>query len=111
VLVAEAGTWGEFEEEMLRELGGRQIPTVIVFNKIDAGEPEAALVAKFAGQKIRVVKTSALRGTGMLDLRQALLDLAPPDFIDSPAIVSDLVGPDQLVVLVCRLTRRRPRAG
>jgi len=109
VLVAEAGTWGEFEEEMLRELGGRQIPTVIVFNKIDAGEPEAALVAKFAGQKIRVVKTSALRGTGMLDLRQALLDLAPPDFIDSPAIVSDLVGPDQLVVLVVPIDKEAPK--
>ena len=52
VLVAEAGAWGEFEEEMLRELAARKTPTVVVFNKIDAGEPDAALVARLAEQKI-----------------------------------------------------------
>ncbi len=109
VVVAEAGTWGEFEEEMLRELRGRQIPIVVVFNKIDAGEPEAALVVRLAGQKLRVIRTSAARGTGILDLRQALLDSAPPDFIDSPAIVGDLVGPGELAVLVVPIDKEAPK--
>jgi [FeFe] hydrogenase H-cluster maturation GTPase HydF len=109
VLVAEAGTWGEFEEEILRELGGRQIPIVVVFNKVDAGEPEAALVVRLAGRKLRVIRTSAARGTGILDLRQALLDSAPPDFIDSPAIVGDLVGPGELAVLVVPIDKEAPK--
>ena len=116
VLVAEAGTWGEFEEEMLRELRGRQIPTVVVFNKIElagpdakSGGPDDSLPQRLQEQKIRAVKTSAVRGTGILDLRQALLDAAPPDFIDSPAIVGDLVGPGQLVVLVVPIDKEAPK--
>lgn len=33
VVVAEAGQWGEFEEQLLEELAGRKIPAVVVFNK------------------------------------------------------------------------------
>ena len=109
VLVAEAGAWGDFEEEILRELAGRKTPAVVVFNKIDAAQPDAVLVAGFAGQKIRVVKTSAARGTGILELRQALLDSAPPDFIDSPAIVGALVGPGEMAVLVVPIDKEAPK--
>jgi len=136
VLVAEAGQWGEFEEQLLRELMGRQIPTVVAFNKVDllrgghAPSPEAggcdALVALLVRRyrdagggeavsgeapqpRLRMVKTSAARGTGLLDLRQALLDLAPPDFIDSPAIVGDLVGPGELAVLVVPIDKEAPK--
>jgi [FeFe] hydrogenase H-cluster maturation GTPase HydF len=109
VLVAEAGAWGNFEEEILRKLNIHKTPVVVVFNKIDTVEPDAALVAKLTEQKIRVVRTSAARGMGILDLRQALLDSAPPDFIDSPAIVGDLVGPGQLVVLVVPIDKEAPQ--
>ncbi len=37
VLVAEAGVWGEFEEGLLRDFAQRQTPTIVVFNKSDAG--------------------------------------------------------------------------
>src|SRR5512133_3497514 len=36
VLVAEAGTWGQFEETILTELKNREVPTLVVFNKSDA---------------------------------------------------------------------------
>jgi [FeFe] hydrogenase H-cluster maturation GTPase HydF len=60
-------------------------------------------------QKIRVVQTSAARGTGILELRQALLDAAPPDFIDSPAILGDLVGPGEMAVLVVPIDKEAPK--
>jgi [FeFe] hydrogenase H-cluster maturation GTPase HydF len=109
VLVTEAGKWGNFEEDILAELTARKTPTIIVFNKIDAAQPDAALAAKFAEQKICVVKTSAARGTGILELRQSLLDAAPPDFIDSPAILGDLVGPGEMVVLVVPIDKEAPK--
>jgi [FeFe] hydrogenase H-cluster maturation GTPase HydF len=109
VLVAEAGTWGKFEEEILGALATRKTPLIVVFNKIDAAEPDGALVARFAGQNILVVKTSAANGSGILDLRQALLDAAPPDFIDSPAILGDLVGPGEMAVLVVPIDKEAPK--
>ena len=59
VLVAEAGAWGNFEEDILRELLTRKTPAVVVFNKTDAAQPDATLVAKLAEQKTPVLKTSA----------------------------------------------------
>src|SRR5512137_872445 len=41
VIVAEAGEWGPFEEQILKELRGRETPVIVVFNKCDQGEPPA----------------------------------------------------------------------
>jgi [FeFe] hydrogenase H-cluster maturation GTPase HydF len=46
---------------------------------------------------------------GLPELREALLDLAPADFIDSPAIVGDLVGPGELAVLVVPIDKEAPK--
>jgi [FeFe] hydrogenase H-cluster maturation GTPase HydF len=105
LLVTEVGKWGSFEEETLAELTARKTPTVIVFNKIDAAQPDADLAAKFAEQKIPVVKTSAAKGDGILDLLAA----APADFIDNPAILGDLVGPGELAVLVVPIDKEAPK--
>ena len=109
VLVTEAGIWGNFEEQILSELAARKTPMVVVLNKIDVAEPDAALVVRFAEQKIFFVKTSVVSGRGILDLRQALLDAAPPDFIDSPAILGDLVGPGEMAVLVVPIDKEAPK--
>jgi [FeFe] hydrogenase H-cluster maturation GTPase HydF len=108
VLVTEAGKWGNFEEEILAELTARKTPTVVVFNKIDAAQPDAALAAKLAEQKVPVVKTSATGGIGISDLREALLAAAPADFIDNPAILGDLVGPGEMAVLVVPIDKEAP---
>ena len=109
VLVAEAGAWGGFEEDLLHELAARRTPTVVVFNKSDVGTTNAALVASLADQKLRVVRTSALKASGILDLRQALLESAPADFIESPAILGDLVGAGELAVLVAPIDKEAPK--
>jgi [FeFe] hydrogenase H-cluster maturation GTPase HydF len=109
ILVAEAGVWGNFEEEILRELAIRKTPTVVVFNKADAGKPDAVLLAGLKEQKLCVVETSAIHGSGLPELRQALLDSAPSDFIDSPAILGDLIGPGELAVLVVPIDKEAPK--
>jgi [FeFe] hydrogenase H-cluster maturation GTPase HydF len=109
VLVAAAGLWGDFETEMLAELKARQTPVVVVINKTDTAQPDANLLVKLADDKLRVVPTSVARGTGLPELRQALLDTAPPDFIDSPAILGDLVGPGGLAVLVVPIDKEAPK--
>jgi [FeFe] hydrogenase H-cluster maturation GTPase HydF len=109
VLVAEAGKWGEFEGDIVRELAARKTPAIVVLNKVDAAQPDPSLLARLAEQKLRVVRTSAATGAGLPDLRQALLDSAPADFIDSPAILGDLVGPGELAVLVVPIDKEAPK--
>jgi [FeFe] hydrogenase H-cluster maturation GTPase HydF len=109
VLVAESGGWDKFEEEMLQDLGVRQIPTVVVLNKIDAAPVNDATLEALHTAGKRVVQVSAVTGQGLADLRQALIDLAPSDFVDSPAIVGDLVGPGELAVLVVPIDKEAPK--
>ena len=52
---------------------------------------------------------SALDGTGILDLREALLDLAPADFFDNRRLVADLVPPGELAVLVVPIDKEAPK--
>src|SRR5512142_782875 len=44
IIVSPAGEWGEFEQSMLAELAGRNIPAIVVFNKADLGTPDVALL-------------------------------------------------------------------
>jgi [FeFe] hydrogenase H-cluster maturation GTPase HydF len=109
VLVAEAGVWGEFEESLLADFSALKIPTVVVFNKIDAGVPSEALVDWLRAEKLQVVLASAMNGVGLMELREVLLALAPAEFIDSPAIAGDLVGPGEMAVLVVPIDKEAPK--
>ncbi len=109
VIVAAAGEWGDFEEELLGELVRRGLPAVAVFNKTDIAPPEAALADALSARGVRVVRTAASTGAGILDFRQALLDGAPADFIETPAIVADLVGPGEMAVLVVPIDKEAPK--
>jgi len=109
VLVAEAGAWGAFEEQILAELQRRETPVVVVFNKTDQAQPDAALTARLEQMKIRTVSTVASKGEGVMDLRQALLDSAPAGFIENPIILRDLVPPGEMALLVIPIDKEAPR--
>jgi [FeFe] hydrogenase H-cluster maturation GTPase HydF len=100
--------WGEFEEGLLADFAERKTPAVVVINKTDAAA-DAALVERLRASKLRVVLASAITGAGLPELREALLELAPADFIDSPAIVGDLVGPGEMAVLVVPIDKEAPK--
>src|SRR5512140_1203910 len=44
VVVADPRQWDEVEESLLRELGGRRIPALVVFNKADLAAPPACVL-------------------------------------------------------------------
>lgn len=103
------GTWDTFEQTLLDELQTRDVPIITVFNKIDINKPSAEVVQKLKDQKLVVIHTAVSNNIGISDFRQALLNLAPEDFIDSPAIVGDIVGPGQTAVLVVPIDKEAPR--
>jgi [FeFe] hydrogenase H-cluster maturation GTPase HydF len=108
ILVTEAGAWRREEDDMLALLDRRGTPTVVALNKADLGEPDAALLLRLANRKLRAVQTSADSGTGVADLLQAVLEVAPATLLDPPTIVADLVGPGGLAVLVVPIDKEAP---
>ncbi len=109
VIVTEAGEWGDFEQELLRELKSRAIPILVVFNKIDQKEIQNDIKHTLTNDKIRIVEASVLRNTGILEFRQALLDSAPDEFVNTPTILGDLVGPGEMAVLVVPIDKEAPK--
>jgi [FeFe] hydrogenase H-cluster maturation GTPase HydF len=109
VIVTEAGAWGPFEEGLLAALQARKAPVLVVLNKCDqrtAGPGERARLEALGTQ---VVAVSALEGTGVLDLKEALLAVAPGDFFDNRRLVSDLVPPGEVAVLVVPIDKEAPK--
>ena len=103
------GEWDEFERGILDEFTDRDVPLIVVFNKIDLGDPPAEAIAQLDERGILSVRTIASEGEGVLDFRQALLDAAPPELLADPAIAADLVGPGGLAVLVVPIDKEAPK--
>jgi [FeFe] hydrogenase H-cluster maturation GTPase HydF len=66
-------------------------------------------VADLTEKKVHVVRTVASRGEGILDLREAIIRIAPEEFINAPSIVGDLVPPGELAVLVMPIDLEAPK--
>ena len=109
LLVAEAASWGPFEEELLGEIRARAIPVVVVLNKVDAGPPSPVLLERLAAASVPAVETSVVSDRGVADLRRALLAAAPSDVLEGRRIVGDLVSPGDVVVLVTPIDAEAPK--
>jgi [FeFe] hydrogenase H-cluster maturation GTPase HydF len=109
VIVAEAPAWGAFEESLLAEFRERKTPLIVALNKSDRGPADPGLLARLAALHLRVVEASALKSTGIHELRHALLETAPADKIESPALIGDLVGPGQMAILVVPIDKEAPK--
>lgn len=109
ILVVDAGQWGPFEEGIFTELRDRNIPVIVVFNKCDLAPPLAASQERLKQLEIPLVETVASKGIGVLDLREALIRVAPEDFLRTPAIVADLVPPGEMAVLVVPIDKEAPK--
>jgi predicted GTPase len=101
--------WGDFEEALATELAERGIPSIAVFHKAAIAGPDAELLAHLGERKIKCVRTAASNGEGVADLREALIRSAPEEFINTPAIIGDLVPAGELAVLVVPIDKEAPK--
>ena len=88
------------EKEWLQQLKTKNIPVILILNKADIRENISGIVAEIEGvllQKPLVV--SAKEKKGLEDIRLAILEKLPQDF-EQPSITGDLVGENDLVLLV-----------
>jgi [FeFe] hydrogenase H-cluster maturation GTPase HydF len=109
VVVTEGGGWGAFEDALVGELESRRVPVLVVFNKSDLRMPDTRELAHLQLERVPSVTVSSLTGAGVVDVREALLSLAPADFFDSRRLVTDLVPPGEVAVLVVPIDKEAPK--
>ncbi len=109
VIVTEGSVWGDFEEWLLAEFRERGVAAIAVFNKIDLIQPVKELIDRLTARGVTVVRTAAVTGYGILDLRRALLNAIPDELINQPELMGGTVGQDEPIVLVVPIDRGAPK--
>ncbi|WP_455188035.1 [FeFe] hydrogenase H-cluster maturation GTPase HydF [Bacteroides congonensis] len=88
------------EHEMLKQLKEKNIPVILILNKIDIRKNIDTLAARIEQQyNQRPLLVSAKERTGIEEIRQAILEKLPSDF-GQQSITGTLVAENDLVLLV-----------
>ena len=114
ILVAEADTWTDFEEYVLKEVQIRRIPLLIVINKIDLRKPSSEHLKFLQLKSGRVLMFSCsdrtLRQNYLNTLKQQLMEIVPADFIATPSLTGGLFPPSGgIAVLVVPVDLQAPK--
>ena len=87
----------EDEKIWMQQLKAKNIPVILVLNKADIRKDVSSLVEAVLGEKPLLV--SAKEKQGLEEIRLAILEKLPQDF-EQPSITGNLVGENDLVLLV-----------
>ena len=109
LIVSEQSGWGEFEIELFKEFKGRKIPVLAVLNKFDLSRISDENLQKITNFEVPYIMTSAQTGEGIDALKQKMIELAPDEFVNPPAIASDLVPAGELAILVVPIDLEAPK--
>ncbi|AEE15124.1 small GTP-binding protein [Thermodesulfobium narugense DSM 14796] len=113
VLLLEPEVWTDYEEEILKETQKREIPLIAIINKIDLKEPSNNFINQLRSRIGQVVIISALdkknRDNYVNAFKTQLLKICPPDFLQPPPLIGDLLPPSGLAVLVVPIDLEAPK--
>lgn len=109
LLVLEAGrALSGLERELILLCKEKNIPLVAAVNKIDSQDIDEVLTKQLQELDVTAVPVSALTGTGITDLKIALIQAAPAGWDERP-IVGDLLEPGDFAVLVVPIDKAAPK--
>ncbi len=91
----------ELDNELLKELESRKIPYLVVYNKIDVGIATSSV-------RNNGLVVSAMTGQGINELKEKLGSFAKA-LKNEKHLVSDLVSPNDLIVLVIPIDESAPK--
>lgn len=100
----------EYEEALIRRFQEKNIPWLLVYNKIDLlpEEPSAASSALHTDTASNEIFVSAATGSGIHELKEKIASLKPEDTHKYP-LVGDLIRPLDLVILVVPIDKAAPK--
>jgi len=109
VIVAEAGSWGTFEADLLTEFRRLKTPVAVVFNKADLAAARAAVRAELQAAGVPWLETVASEGRGVQAFRERLVELLPEDWLAAMPVAGELGPPGELAVLVVQIDMEAPK--
>jgi len=113
LLIIEPEIWGEYEESIFGEAKSRNIPCIIVVNKIDIKPVDQQFLNKVQIISDKVMCASSVipktRDVYLNDLKKLIINCCPDDFLRPPALIADLLPSNGLAVLIVPVDLEAPR--
>jgi [FeFe] hydrogenase H-cluster maturation GTPase HydF len=108
LIVTSAGMWSEQDDQLLDQLKQMKVPAIVVVNQSDLSRPDEEFFAALTRRQIVWVETSALQGTGIDELRQAVINVALESRPEVTPLVRDLVPAGETAILVVPIDKEAP---
>jgi [FeFe] hydrogenase H-cluster maturation GTPase HydF len=112
-LVMEPNIWTDYEEKILEEARKREVPPVVVVNKIDLDPPSADFLREVNSKSSRVLLCSSVdfarRDPVINQYKKFLIEVCPEDFLKPPPLVGDLLPEAGLAVLIVPIDLQAPK--
>ena len=109
LIITEGENFGKFEADIISELDQRNVPYLVVLNKIDVSYPGDGFLDKLKTKKVTFCLCNAREGEGIIELKKAIISKVPEDWINPPTLVADLCGAGETAVLVVPIDLEAPK--
>lgn len=108
VVVCDFNGIGKFENDLIEKFKELKIPYLIVVNKCDLAPKSFHIDLK--SELSNIIYTSVKRDEKIVfKFKEALVNLLPEDFVNSPKIVGDLLPAKSTVILVIPIDKEAPK--
>ncbi len=108
VVVCDFNGIGKFEKDLIEKFKELKIPYLIVVNKCDLAPKSFHIDLK--PELSNIIYTSVKKDEKIVfKFKEALVNLLPEDFVNSPKIVGDLVPAKSTVILVIPIDKEAPK--
>lgn len=113
LLVIEPNNFTHYEEELLNFVEKRKLPYVVIINKIDKNEISKDVLDKLQAHKASWVAVSSVdvqnRDKYITEVKHAIVEKLPDDFITPPPLIGDLLPPNGLCILIVPIDLQAPK--
>lgn len=108
VVVCDFNGIGKFENDLIEKFKELKIPYLVVVNKCDLAPKSSHIGLK--PELSNIIYTSVKKDEKIVfKFKEALVNLLPEDFVNSPKIVGDLVPAKSTVILVIPIDKEAPK--
>jgi len=94
---------------ILDKIKAMDIPLLLVFNKSDLTQPSQQDLEFCNSSRIKNISVSAEDGSGIPQLKDQLISLAPDFLKDEKVLVGDLIKPGELILLIAPIDLAAPK--
>lgn len=113
VLLVESDIWTSYEDAVIREIKERQIPLIIVINKVDVKKPSKSFIEKIKRMSQGHLSCSTINASKQEDCRNIfkryLIELCPDDFLKPPSLIGDILPVEGLSILIVPIDLEAPK--